>query len=178
MHIFGEVTNKGNVPVKFVDVKMTYKNSKGELAESTHLAGLEHLSPGEKAPFSLTAGKGLKPEGITAEVVDYKVSGEFYKPIKVIDSSIKFIPGGYTAVRAKAFNSGTNSVGLVTAIITFYNGDGKVVEIAVDPLVKNGRTTLMAGDEVSISATVNTDPEKVANYAIAFSYGIYGQGDE
>ena len=57
LHIFGEVTNKGNVPVKFVDVKMTYKNSEGKLVESTHLAGLEHLSPGEKAPFSLTAGE-------------------------------------------------------------------------------------------------------------------------
>lgn len=67
------VTNNGNKTYKFVEVKGSFKDSKGNVVDTdwTYAVGSEGLAPGETTKFSLSVSKDYSIESCSISIIDY-----------------------------------------------------------------------------------------------------------
>jgi hypothetical protein len=169
LRMTGEVRNIGDKPVSFVDVEFVYKDSEGNPKSTNPTGVILLLKPGQKAPFYYVTDD-FSSKDVDARVVELRMgdAGVYDNeyalddPFEVVESFLT--PGAYTKVNGKIKNT---ALGPVTghAGITYYNSEGKVIEIGTDTFYN-----VPAGEIVPLGSTVSTGDEVAASYSIDFTY--------
>lgn len=164
LHIFGEVKNLGKVPVKFVEVEMTFNRKDKTPGTSKQLLKVEQLEPGMKGPFAATIENFSKPAEVEAKISNYKIVEQSIDQVLEVSGAHLEFKGGYTQLKGTVTNTSATETKTAWVVATFYNGAGKVVETGVEAF-----PNIKPKESKPFMITVGTAPETVASFATEFS---------
>ncbi len=154
LHVVGEIQNSGAVNLKDFKIGATYFDSNGAVLDAgpTHL---EHdprwLAPGEKAPFLLI----LLDEEASKEVARYELVLEFNETTEAPYELNTFGDRGYVNkwgtynVIGEVQNAGERNIESVKLYATFYDENGRVIDIDYTYTGATGLDMLAPGQKSS-----------------------------
>jgi len=182
--VVGEIQNVGSNIIQNVTVSGTAFSSNGtELGSSTGAAFVYESTPGEKAPFSIDfppssgttttqswASSVSKVTVTVLSVTDTSVAP--YTDLNVPQSPFGFNDSGTYTVGGTIVNNGSETIGNLWVVTTFYNSAGTVVGLNFTDYLTNPNSPLRPGSPTRWIATPADNTLQLTNEIASFSYVI------
>jgi len=160
VHIVGEFQNTGSKNTTGNRVKVTVFNFEGSIvATGQSLSYLSALKPNQKCPFEIILSVPSYTINYKLETECQSTDKESVSDIDIKDDYIKVLAGGWSKLQGKITNRGNGAYESVLIVITFYDKDGRVVEVGTTspdtlPLSPGNSCTFKMGINPYISAKV------------------------
>lgn len=156
VHIYGEVQNVGTSNLEYVKLDATFYDSENKVIRRdpkwnwADKVWIDVLPPGEKAPFEfIIIGLVEEYKSYTLTVTEVRQTiKQPYRDFEWLDDSSSLGEDGWYYVNGSIKNTGAQYVSLLTILVTFYDGEGKVVWLDTAQL----REGLGTGESTSFEA--------------------------
>jgi hypothetical protein len=171
-YLVGEVLNNTGSNVNDVEINVTFYNAEGGVvgtdSTSAYIGGWSwepSLAPGQKSPFRISLWLD-EPVGWSSYtfVVVYQVANELpVSSLQVKNVTTHYDNSGYYHVLGEIQNNGAGAFSYVEAVITLYDGVGRVINCGTD---STNPSTLNPGQAGAFDASFRYNLSSLASYAV------------